>query len=269
MEITTFEKDLPLMSSGKCTIRIMTPTGYENGSRRYPVIYINDGQDVFEDKDIIWGDCSLDYKNYYEHFRKYLPELIIVALCCPQDRSERTALYTPFELKEGEREGVSAIHGKGKDYSAWIVNKVKPWVDKNYRTLSDAGHTAIMGYSTGGTLAVYASLAYPEVFTRVIAMSNAIALWKNSLSAFFKSVDGSHISRLYIDVGTNEFGRFTKADEFVRDARWLKNEYENLHVKEENILYRVFPDAIHSQRCWKLRFPDALRWIFPDNAPEV
>lgn len=253
---------LNLMSEGEITVRVMVPDGYENSSKRYPVVYIHDGQDVFEDKDIIWGDCSLDYLNYYQSYKTYLPELIIVALTCPKDRGERTALYTPFILKDGERSGVSAIHGKGVQYGEWIVHTLKPNVDSLYRTISDASHTAVLGYSTGGLISIYLAFKYPEVFHRFAALSSAVALWRKPLSEFFSTAEGAHIERIYMDVGTNEFGRFTKKEEFVEGAQWLYDTYLAKGISADKIKYNIYPGAIHSQICWKLRFPDALRWLF-------
>ena len=90
MEIKEYQLPLSLMGSGSCTVRIMTPDGYQQTDKRYPVLYMNDGQDAFFDKDILWGDCSMDFAQYYQDYKGYLPEFILVALCCPKDRAERT-----------------------------------------------------------------------------------------------------------------------------------------------------------------------------------
>ncbi len=263
MEIKEYQLPLSLMGSGSCTVRIMTPDGYQQTDKRYPVLYMNDGQDAFFDKDILWGDCSMDFAQYYQDYKGYLPEFILVALCCPKDRAERTELYTPFVLKDGERPGVKGIAGKGKAYAEWMVRSLKPWVDANYRTRREADATAILGYSTGGILAVYAAFAYPDVFSRLAALSSSVALWKQNVIDFFQTVDAVHLQRIYMDVGTNEFGRFTTKEEFLQGANLLYTKYMELQIPKEKIKYNIYPEARHSQLFWKQRFPDAIRWIFP------
>ena len=130
MEIFEFDRPCGLVSSEHIIVRVMVPDGYGSGEKRYPVLYINDGQDVFEDKDILWGECSMDYKRYYGNYRRFLPEFIIVALVCPRERQERTRLYSPFTHKgKGNSPEDSDIVGIGKAYLDWIAEDLKPWVD--------------------------------------------------------------------------------------------------------------------------------------------
>ena len=76
--------------------------------------------------------------------------------------------------------------------------------------------------------------------------------------------DYSHIKRLYLDVGTNEFGRMTTSGEFLEGADILKTFFMSSCVAEDIVKYNIFRDAVHAQREWRMRFPDALRWIFPE-----
>ena len=73
-----------------------------------------------------------------------------------------------------------------------------------------------------------------------------------------------HLKRIYMDVGTNEYGRITTKEEFLEGAELMYRAYLEHGVRPERILYNVYPDAVHSQTDWKMRFPDALRWIFAD-----
>ena len=135
MKIFEFDRLCGLVSSETITVRVMVPDGYESSGKMYPVLYINDGQDVFEDKDILWGECSMDFKRYYGNYRRFLPEFIIVALVCPRERQERTRLYSPFSHKgKGNSPEDSDIAGIGKMYLDWIADDLKPWVDGAFRT---------------------------------------------------------------------------------------------------------------------------------------
>lgn len=264
MEITEFQRPTDLLSGHAITVRVMTPDGYESGEKSYPVLYINDGQDVFEDKDILWGECSMDYKNYYASYGRYMPDIIIVALVCPQDRNERTALYSPFtRTGAGNTSDDTNISGKGREYLTWIVNDLKPWIDRTFRTKPQKEYTAVMGYSTGGLFAIYAALSRPDVFTRFAALSSAVYIWKEDMTAFLKQASYRHLQRIYMDVGTNEFGRITRKEEFLMGADMLYHAYLEHGVPAESIKYNIYPGAVHSQTDWKIRFPDAIRWIFP------
>lgn len=241
----------------------MTPNGYEESGKKYPVLYINDGQDVFEDKDIIWGECSMEYKKYYQRYARFLPELVLVAISCPEEREERTKLYSPFRrFKPGENQPV--MTGIGSEYLSWITDTLKPWVDSHFRVYTDGSHTGIMGYSTGGMFAVFAGLARPDVFTRIAALSSAVYIWKEDLTAFLDNADYSRLQYVYLDVGTNEFGRITTKEEFLKGADILNQAFEVHGIDSQKLIFNCYPGAIHSQTEWKKRFPDAIRWIFQD-----
>lgn len=168
--------------SRNVTVRIMLPNGYEDSDKKYPVLYMHDGQDLFYDKDAVGGK-SWGFGNYYNSYHKFLPEIIIVAIDCPLDRGVRTAQYAPYtkHFDVGNSSFESEIKGEGNEYLEWIVTELKDWVDKNYRTRCEKEYTAIGGSSSGGLNSTYAILKYPEVFTRLIAMSNSFSYGKIKL----------------------------------------------------------------------------------------
>lgn len=247
------------------TIKVFLPDGYEKSIQRYPVLYINDGQDVFCDEDTFWGAESLRFQQYYQDYKKFLPEVILVALQSPEDHAIRTAQYSPFVKTFDVPEGKSFepyIEGKGVEYLDWVAKDLKPEIDRLYRTKNGADTTGICGYSTGGLNAVYAILKYSDTFHRAIIMSAAVAIWMDKLKPVLESADYSHISRIYLDTGTNEFGRMSTKEEFLEGAETLRRFFEQHCGKD--LKYNVYQDAIHNQREWRLRFPDALRWAFPE-----
>lgn len=262
MQIAEYHKKITSLGSRDITVRVMTPDGYESGAKRYPVVYINDGQDVFRDEDILWGECSMDYENYYRSYGRFMPDMIIVALVCPRDREERTALYSPFTCKP--EKGGAMIRGQGVEYLRWIAEELKPWIDGAYRTRSGREDTGIMGYSTGGLFALCAGLLRPDIFTRVAALSSSVYLWLDPFQELLDTASFGHLKRIYMDVGTNEFGRFTTKEEFLEGAELIYRTCLQKGVSADRIKYNLYPGATHSQLEWKLRFPDALRWIFMD-----
>ena len=101
-------------------------------------------------------------------------------------------------------------------------------------------------------------------FLHCFAISSAVYIWKEELEAFLQRGSYGHLKRIYMDVGTNEFGRITTKEEFLEGAELMHRAYLEHGVQPERILYNVYLGAVHSQTDWKMRFPDALRWIFGD-----
>lgn len=246
-------------------VRVFLPDGYETGEKRYPVLYMNDGQDVFCDEQAFWGAESLRFEQYYKDYGRFLPDVILVAVESPEDHAVRTAQYSPFTKDFDVPEGKNFephIEGKGIPYLDWMTTDLKARIDENYRTLTDPDSTGICGYSTGGLNSVYAILAYPNTFHRAIVMSAAVCIWMDKLESVLNHADYSHIKKIYLDTGTNEFGRMTTKEEFLVGAEKIRGFFAGAGLGEDTMKYNVYQDAIHNQREWRLRFPDALRWVF-------
>lgn len=266
MRIDTLQREIKPLNQ-PVTVEVFLPDSYDRTDKKYPVLYMNDGQDVFRDRDLPGGGESLRFEQYYRDYGKFLPEVILVAIHAPKTASVRTALYAPFTKSFRVPEGKSFepyIEGKGEQYLCWVTQELKCEIDAAYRTLKDAETTGICGYSTGGLNCVYAILKYGQVFRRAIVMSAAVYIWMDQLKEILEQSDYSHIRRLYLDTGTNEFGRMTTDREFLEGAEMLKDFFVTGCPSEQVVKYNVYQDAIHSQREWRMRFPDALRWIYPE-----
>ncbi|ADK81328.1 alpha/beta hydrolase [Sediminispirochaeta smaragdinae] len=249
-------------------VRVFLPDGYNDNNGRYPVVYMNDGQDVFYDSHTFGGVESLRFVQYYQDYGKFLPQIIIVAIEAPAVASERTALYSPYTknfVVPEEKNFESCIKGRGKEYIQWIIEILKPDIDRTYRTYPDPDFTALCGYSTGGLNSVYASIAFQEYFHRIIAISPAIAIWLDKLQETMNHCSGcDSLKYVYLDVGTNENGRMTTASEFLEGSSTIVRFYESQGLNQDSLKYNVYQNAVHSQSEWRKRFPDALRWIFQD-----
>ena len=266
MKIEEFEMRMPFISENT-TIRVMVPNGYESGTENYPVLYVSDGQDVFRD-DQTFGDMeSLRFEQYYQDYAFFLPEIIIVAIASPSSRAERTKLYSPFSKEFDVSKNPNfetKIEGLGKKYVEWIVDKLKPVIDKNYRTKAEAAFTGICGYSSGALNSIYAGLMYPHNFTRVIAISPAVAIWMDCIEKVFQTSSVKHIKYIYLDTGTNEFGRISTNKQFLEGSKQIYTKLIKRGANPQSIKFEIFQNATHEQNQWRLRFPDAIRWIFKD-----
>jgi len=253
------------LSGGEIAFRVFTPDSYDTGSDSYPVLYLQDGQNIFTDEEAVDGH-SWQFRNYYQKFRKFLPDVIIVAVDCPPSNELRTSFYIPFSRDfagVGSTAYDGTVLGKGGDYISWIIEDLKPWIDRNYRTIPDAKFTAIGGDSSAGVLSLYAVVRHPLVFSRFLSLSGAFYIWYDFLE---KEIDVSDFSieYCYLDVGGRDQGRITNPEQFGEGNRLVYDKLVGLGFSERQICYKVFPADNHSNYCFGRRFPDALRWIFQD-----
>lgn len=246
------------------SFRVMTPDGYEKGDKLYPVLYMNDGQDIFKDEDSFSGH-SLRYAEYYTDFSRFLPQIIIVGIDCPPTNTERSIQYVPYtkcfnvpQWSSYENE----IIGKGKEYLDWLVKELKPWIDRNYRTKRQGAYTGLGGFSSGTLVSTYGVLMYPGEFSRLICISGSFYNWMEELDETMKRAKMDHIKYIYLDVSTNEQGRLTTAEQFVEGNRMMYERFVDCGFDETQLKYRLVKGLTHTQGGWRLRFPDAVRWVF-------
>ena len=169
---------------------IYLPESYdEEPDRRYPVMYMFDGHNVFFDEDATFGK-SWGMNDYMERTGK---QLIIVGVECNHQGNARLAEYSPYDFVWQEYD----IKGRGKAYLDWMVQELKPLIDAKYPTLPDRENTAIGGSSMGGLMSLYGVTAHNETFSRAACLSPSVraaaADWTR-LRQFFisSSVRDSH-----------------------------------------------------------------------------
>ena len=147
-QVSTFTIEAPQLKSTK-KIWLYLPKNYTSSTKKYPVIYMHDAQNLFDSKTSFAGEWNID-----EKLDSLSAQVIVVGIETTEKRMEE---LTPF---------VNAKHGGGKanDYLDFIVNTLKPTVDGTYRTKTNAKNTIMIGSSLGGLTSFYALLKYPNVF---------------------------------------------------------------------------------------------------------
>lgn len=221
------------------TIRVYTPVNYFDQTQNYPVLYMHDGQNVFEDQDAIQG-VSLDLKRYLDANKV---EIIVVGI--DTNTVERKNEYCPWIDGEFSKNLIgtpSYTGGKGEVYVDFIVNELKPFIDAKYRTQKDS--TSIAGISLGGLISVFAACKYPQVFTKVAAISSAF--WRNQekLEELIRKTDLSTLEKLYMDSGTTEM----KEDDRISRGFLESNQriFEILNDNGAKVKFTIIEDGEHS-----------------------
>ena len=165
-----FEVTFPLLGgSEERYAYIHLPNSYfHNENKRYPVLYMFDGHNVFFDADATYGK-SWGMEKYMNRSRT---QMIIVAVECNHDQNNgRLKEYAPFTFKNAQ---VGVIEGRGKVTMDWYVNELKPAVDAHFRTMPDREHTFVAGSSMGGLMSLYALTKYNHIFSRAAALSPSL-----------------------------------------------------------------------------------------------
>ena len=242
--VTKWNVVIPKLSGDKPRrAYIYLPASYDREpARRYPVMYMFDGHNVFFDEDATYGK-SWGMNAYMEKSKK---QLIIVAVECNHEGNQRLVEYAPFNFENSE---MGKIKGKGSVYMNWLVNTLKPYIDANYRTLPDRRNTIIAGSSMGGLMSLYAVCTYNHIFQRAACLSPS--LWV-SPGRVLEMIARSHIRRdttVYMDYGALEIFNHAANEESIISTAHL------LMTKRVNLAMRIVPDGDHSESSWEKQVP--------------
>jgi predicted alpha/beta superfamily hydrolase len=232
-------------------ITVYLPPGYEVGSgTRYPVLYLHDGQNLFE------PDTAFQKG---EHWRVgetataliesgVVDPLIIVGIANTGPR--RIQEYTPTH--DRRRGG-----GEADAYGRLLVDELKPFIDATYDTLPDALHTGLGGSSLGGLVSLYLGLKHPDVFSRIAAMSPSVWWDRRAILRDVRNARPKPRLRLWVDIGTRE-GR-----NHVANTRLLKSGLLSAGwVEGEDLHYEEVQGAAHGEKAWAERFARVLAFLF-------
>ncbi|WBS01944.1 alpha/beta hydrolase-fold protein [Pseudoduganella sp. SL102] len=231
-------------------LRIWLPPGYDsNAGKRYPVLYMHDGQNLFDQKTAYSTEWHIDEVADRLAAQGDMREIIVVGV---DNTPDRNAEYTPCcDPRWGG--------GKVAAYGRFLADTVKPYIDSHYRTLPDRANTAVMGSSFGGLASLYMAQHHADVFGHAGIMSGSF-FWNGGALVGTAPRAAATPVRLYVDAGTGMDGvestrAFHKA---LLDKGWRAG---------GNLLYVEDEGGIHNERAWAGRVHRALTWFFPPAQP--
>ena len=249
-QVSTFTIDAPQLETQK-KIWVYLPKDYQNSNNSYPVIYMHDAQNLFDDKTSFVGEWKVD--EYLDTLDKN--ESIIIGI--EHGNEKRIEELTPYP---NEKYG----GGKGDDYLNFIINTLKPFVDSKYRTLSTKQHTTIWGSSLGGLISLYAVIKYPETFGKAGIFSLAVWINKNDMFELVKNSEIDPGKKFYFLIGSEEGETTEDASAMVSDQHEMVQLLKDKGIINDNIIDKVIPNGHHNENLWSTNFPEAYQWIIKD-----
>ena len=225
-------------------IRIYLPEDYNKSEELYPVLYMHDGQNLFDDSTSYVGEWGVD-ENLNQLAKESGLKLIVVGI--DNGGEKRMNELSPWEnAKYGAAEGEA--------YMEFIVKQIKPFIDSTYRTLDDRDNTAIMGSSMGGLISHYAIYNYPEVFGKAVIFSPSY-WFSDDVYSFTESDPVPHSARIWLEIGKKEGNAVDDVEKMYSHILSTGHPAENLHMV-------IDPEGEHNESSWRRQFTPAIIWLF-------
>jgi predicted alpha/beta superfamily hydrolase len=227
------------------TVRLYLPPSYETSDKRYPVIYMHDGQNLFDDVSSYAGEWGVD-ETLNQLAEQQNLEVIVVGI-------DNGGEFRMNELSPWGNERFG--EAQGKEYMDFIVQVVKPYIDSNFRSKNDKDNTAIIGSSMGGLISHYAIHAYPEVFSKAGIFSPSYWYSQNVFS-FSKLKKADLDARLYVMYGDKE------GDGMISDTNNMSRQLKQQGHPRKNMVFKRVPKGEHNEKLWREEFAEAVLWLF-------
>jgi len=221
-------------------IWIYVPPEYGLSKKHFPVLYMHDGQNLFDDATAFSEEWCVD-----ETLNASKEKCIVVGI----DNGEvnRINEYSVHDTEHGK--------GEGRLYLDFIVHTLKPYIDNSFRTLPDPTYTAIAGSSMGGLISFYAGLLFPKVFGSIGVLSPSFWLYPHIYDEATSLLQKHKVTfqRFYFYGGKQEGGDMVKG---IKRMTSLMKAYPQLKIKQE-----INPEGVHSEIHWRDHFPAFYQWL--------
>lgn len=227
------------------------PPDYADSGRSYPVLYLQDGQNLFDGatsfiKNRIWDVQATVDRLIAEGA---IEPLIVVGIY--NTGVDRMQEYTP--MPDPNLGG-----GKAELYGRLLVEELKPWIDSHYRTLDDPRHTAVGGSSLGGLVSLYLGLSSPKVFGRLAVLSPSVWWARGGILQYVRRVSVQPRPRIWLDVGLAEGPKMVERCDALHRLLLRRGWRDG-----EDLQYLRVPDGRHDELAWAQRVEPFLRFLFP------
>jgi len=241
-------------------VRVWLPPDYDaRVATRYPVLYLNDGQNLFDPATAFAGvDWHVGETATRLISENKIHPLIIVGI--DNTGTNRVCEYIPYRSRDPR-----VLKPQGARYPEFLQREVMPLIEARYPILKGPENTGLGGSSLGGLIALYTQLVAPGTFGRLLIESPSLFVANRKI---LKECRKPHAwpSRAYLGVGTREVGNAEKDAKTVADVRELAAILREAGFDEMRLRVRIDEGALHTESAWAARFPDALEFLYSDSA---
>lgn len=239
-------------------VRVWLPPDYDGwGATRYPVLYLNDGQNLFDPvtafAGVHWQAGETAARLIAE--QKIRP-LIIVGIDNTKVRDQE---YIPYKSRDPR-----VLNAKGKCYPDFLQREVMPLIEERYSVLTGPENTGLGGSSLGGLITLYTQLAAPGVFGQLLIESPSLFVANRKILEECRRFRGWP-ARTYLGMGARETGNAEKDAKIVDDVRELEAILRAAGLDDQRLKVRIGEGATHSESAWAARFPEALEFLYSDR----
>ncbi len=252
-------------------IYIYLPPSYFNDSdKKYPVLYMQDGQNIFDTPTANYGGWKIDTKATELINSNAIPELIIVGI---ENTSKRKEEYVGFSTlykhnQTGKEEYITESKQFSDNYVDFIVHKVKPLIDTQYRTLSDRENTAIAGSSFGAGVSLYIGYSYPEIFSKIGALSYGnynpnVGQWSDRpfwITEYLldKVITKKQDLQIYLDCGKLDVDAIFHTQAIIMNEGLQKIGF----TSNKDLLFILDEKRGHNEKAWAERMEQFLLFFY-------
>ncbi len=244
-------------------VLVYLPTGYRRSPRlRYPVLYLHDGQNVFDAATSFGGvEWGADESAQRLTRQQLMEPIMIVAIANTGD--DRIHEYAPtMGVIDANAKRKKRSRGWLRKYGRFLIEELKPFIDREYRTKPEVEFTGLGGSSLGGLATLVLGLWFPQTFSRLAVMSPSIWWDDCAIYRILDEVKGKPPLKIWLDTGTHEPG--WERAQVLRDR--LVEKGWRLY---DDLQYAEIAGADHSEAAWGARFEAVLRFLYPPLPPAV
>jgi predicted alpha/beta superfamily hydrolase len=239
-------------------LRVWLPPGYddaENEGRRYPVLYLNDGQNLFESVSAYAGvEWQVDETADLLIREGTVPPMIIVGM--DNTGKDRIREYVPYRSLHP-----MMLRVKGERYPDFLMKDVMPFIARNYRVAKGPENTGLGGSSLGALIALYTAIARPGVIGRLLLESPSLWAANRQLIREARGIE-RWPERIFLAIGTAEVGRKDRDQSAVHDVREFASILQRAGLNDKRMRLLIDEDGSHNEAAWARRFPEALSFLF-------
>lgn len=244
IEITPFHTE-------RC-LHIYLPDNYDHTTKKYPVLYMFDGHNLYLDSDATYGHAW----HISDQFDRYHVEMIVVGLECNHEGRERLHEFCPYQIAQSR---LGDFDGRGQALMHWMAYELTAYIDQNYRT---NGMNYLGGSSMGGLMSFYGIVAYGDVYRGAACLSSSIMICLDELEQDIRQASHLKDARIYMSYGSEETRSKEQLAVIVKNHMALS---EMVAQKGGHVFFDMIVNGAHNEATWERQVMDFVHYLGKTN----